>query len=180
MPFVAQHRVTGERIDITRYRNPSKEIQPQDCICPLCEGDLIMRIGLIRQPHFAHRATCESQYKSNPESAAHRNAKLYLQNHLREEFPEYTQATIELEVKLEPIWRVADLLVTFPTGLRQAHEVQLASITTGKLQERTNDYTSMGVDVVWWLGGHANTQENQLWCIETFGYSLSIQYALEE
>ncbi len=43
-------------------------------------------------------------------------------------------ATIDLEVKLQPIWRVVDVLVTFPSGWKQAHEVQLAAITTGELR----------------------------------------------
>ncbi|GER88909.1 hypothetical protein KDW_30710 [Dictyobacter vulcani] len=179
MPFVAEHRTTGERIDITQHKTPHSDINQQDCICPLCGTDLFLRVGLIRQPHFAHRAQCTTQYQSHPETAAHRHGKLYLQHHLKEEFPEYTQATIELEVKLQPIWRVADLLVTFPTGVRQAHEIQLAVITTKELEERTNDYTSMGIDVVWWLGGEADKDHNRQWCVETFGYSLSIQYALE-
>jgi len=64
--------------------------------------------------------------------------------------------------------------VTFPTGWRVAHEVQLASITTEHLQERTNDYTLAGIDVVWWLGKSADTETNRAWCRCTFGYALSL------
>jgi len=175
MPFVAQHKETGERIDVTLVENPRMEINQEQCICPLCEGPFTLRVGLIRRPHFAHRTECNSQYRTHPESAAHLEAKWFLIQHLKKEFPEYSVATIQLEVKLEPIWRVADVLVTFPTGWRQAHEIQLSPITTGELQERTNDYNTMGIDVVWWLGYHADTEINRQWCIQTFGYSLSLQ-----
>ncbi len=176
MPFVAEHKETGARIDVTHAENPRLEIDQEQCVCPLCGGPFTLRAGLIRRPHFAHRvAQCKSQYRTHPESAAHLEAKWFLKHHLREEFPEYMTATIEFEVKLEPIWRIADLMVTFPSGWRQAHEIQLSSITTEELQERTNDYTAMGIDVVWWLGHHADTEINRQWCIETFGYSLSLQ-----
>lgn len=176
VPFVAEHKETGERIDLTQVMNPKTEIDQEQCVCPLCGKPFTLRVGLIRRPHFAHRGSeCQSPYRTHPESAAHREAKLFLMQHLRSEFPEYAGATIQIEVKLEPIWRVADVLVTFPSGWRQAHEVQLSKITIGELQERTNDYTTMGIDVVWWLGRDADKEPNQQWCIETFGYSLSLQ-----
>jgi competence protein CoiA len=179
MPFVAEHRETRARIDVTRVKNPRLEIDQEQCICPLCGAQFTLRVGLIRRAHFAHRNTeCRTQYRFHPESAAHLEAKLFLLDHLREEFPEYSEATIELEVKLEPIWRVADVLVTFPSGWRQAHEIQLSSITVEELRERTNDYTAMGIDVVWWLGRDADHEDQRKWCIETFGYSLSLQLAV--
>jgi hypothetical protein len=35
MPFIAEHRETGARIDITRIDNPRVEIDQEQCISPL-------------------------------------------------------------------------------------------------------------------------------------------------
>ncbi len=181
MPFVAEHKESHARIDITQVANPRLEIDQEQCICPLCGEAFTMRVGMILRPHFAHRIrVCNTEYSTHKESLAHLEAKLYLRDHLRREFPEYSAASIELEVKLQPIWRVADVLVTFPSGWRQAHEVQLASITREELEQRTNDYTSMGIDVVWWLGNQADTDSNRMWCVEKFGYSVSLQLAIQD
>src|SRR5579862_4861666 len=112
VPFVAEHKETKERIDVTHIKSPRTEIDQEHCVCPLCGSPFTLRAGLVRRPHFAHRvAVCETRYRTHPESAAHLEAKMYLLEHLRAEFPEYSLAKIELEVKLEPIWRVADVLV---------------------------------------------------------------------
>lgn len=116
---------------------------------------MIVKAGLVRQHHFAHRGKCTSDYQSHPESPAHRDAKRYLATHLREWFKEYANVPIAYEVPIREVKRVADLLVTFPTGWQVVHEVQLASTTTEDLQRRTNDYTLAGIDVTWWLGKSA-------------------------
>lgn len=177
MPFVARRKGTDERIDITTIEMPRVVLKPGECVCQMCGAEMIVKAGQIRQHHFAHVATCTTEYKSHPESQAHRDAKKFLATHLCEQFQEYAGAVIEYEVPIREVMRIADLLVTFPTGWRVAHEVQLASITTEELQERTNDYTLAGIDVVWWLGRSANTPANRNWSREIFGYALLLNMA---
>jgi competence CoiA-like predicted nuclease len=174
MPFIAIRKATGERIDITAIEYPRAALTSGECLCQLCGAPMIVKAGLVRQHHFAHAGRCTSDYQSHPESPAHREAKRYLVTHLREWFKEYENTRIAYEVPIPEVKRIADLLVTFPTGWRVAHEVQLASITTEQLQERTNDYTLAGIDVVWWLGKSADTETNRAWCRCTFGYALSL------
>lgn len=174
MPFIARHKETEERIDITRIPNPRQVLKAGDCVCQLCGVPMIIKAGAILRAHFAHVTSCTSDYQSHPESAEHREAKVYLATHLKEAFKEYTDAQIEYEVPLPEVKRIADLLITFPMGWRIAHEVQLASITTETLEARTNDYARAGVDAVWWLGKSANTPANRAWCRETFGYALCL------
>ena len=174
MPFVAKRKGTGERVDITLMENPRGVLKPGECICQVCGMPMIVKAGLVRQHHFAHVGRCSSDYQSHPESPAHQDAKRFLAANLHEQFREYANTTIEYEVPIPEVRRVADLLVTFPTGWRVAHEVQLASITTEQLQERTNDYILAGIDVVWWLGKSADTEANRAWCRCTFGYALSL------
>lgn len=175
MPFIALHKETKDRIDITTINNPRQFLKSGDCICQLCERPMIVKAGLILRPHFAHYVDdCHTDYESHPESQDHREGKLFLASHLRETFEEYTDSTIEYEVPIPEVRRIADLLVTFPAGWRVAHEVQLASITTEKLEDRTNDYARAGIDVVWWLGKSANTPANRDWCRKTFGHAFCL------
>jgi competence protein CoiA len=176
MPFVAKRKATGERVDITLIENPRAVLKQGECICQVCDTPMIVKAGLVRQHHFAHVGRCPSDYQSHPESPAHQDAKRFLAANLRGQFREYANTTIEYEVPIPEVRRIADLLVTFPTGWRVAHEVQLASITTEQLQERTNDYTLAGIDVVWWLGKSADTPANREWCRSTFGYTLSLTF----
>jgi competence protein CoiA len=174
MPFIAMLKATGERIDITAIENPRAALTSGECLCQLCRHPMIVKAGLVRQHHFAHVGRCPSEYLSHPESPAHWEAKLYLATHLREWFKEYSDVHIAYEVPIPEVKRIADILVNFPMGWRVAPRGQLASITTEHLQERINDYTLAGIDVVWWLGKSADTETNRAWCRDTFGFALSL------
>lgn len=180
MPFVAIHAETEERIDITEIENPREVLRSGDCVCQLCGEPLIVKAGLIVTPHFAHYAECTSDYQSHPETPAHREAKRLLRQYLRDEFAEYANAKIEIEVPIPEARRVADVMATFPMGWRVAHEIQLSSITTRGLQERTNDYSNAGIDVVWWLGKSADTPANRRWCVDNFGYVFVLNLSEDE
>jgi competence protein CoiA len=170
MPFVALHKETKKRIDITTINNPRQVLKAGDCICQLCEKPMIIKAGEVLQAHFAHQSSCpSSEYSSQPESPEHRAAKKYLAEHLVEEFPEYEGATIEYEVPIPEVRRIADLLATWPNGHRKALEVQLSAITIEHLRKRTEDYERAGINVVWWLGKSAFTKTNVNWCLETIG-----------
>jgi len=175
MPFIALDTQTNQRIDITTIEHPRLVLKKEHLVCQLCHKSMLIKAGMVRQAHFAHIATtCTPEYEVHPESQAHRDAKAFLAEHLRISFKEYTNAEIAYEVPIPEVRRVADLLALFPMGWRVAHEIQLASITTDELQQRTDDYEQAGIDVVWWLGKSANTETNRTWCEKTFGYALTI------
>jgi len=58
MPFVALHKETKARIDITAVNNPRQFLKSGDCICQLCGEPMIVKAGEILQAHFAHHAAC--------------------------------------------------------------------------------------------------------------------------
>lgn len=174
MPFVAIDRESGKRIDITAVINPRTALKAGEHVCQLCGQPMIIKAGLIVAAHFAHKATCPTDYKSHPESPEHRQGKILVARSLRENVSEYSTAAIEYEVPIPEVKRVADVLVTFPMGWRVAHEIQLASITTEELARRTEDYLHAGIDVVWWLGKSADTPANRAWCEGVLGFSLSL------
>ena len=176
MPFIALERTTGKRVDITLLQQPREDLQAGEYVCQLCSAPMMVKAGLIRRAHFAHVSSCPTDYQAHPESPEHRAAKIYLREQLPKRFTDYKHVTLEYEVPIKEVKRVVDLLATFPKGHRIAHEVQLASITTEELEERTQDYERASVDVVWWLGRSANTPANRDWCLATFGVIFLIDH----
>jgi competence CoiA-like predicted nuclease len=175
MSFVALRKDTRERVDITQYPSPKKEaLKHFVLICQKCEGILYVKEGDVRAAHFAHMpgVHCEAA----EESQKHRNGKLYLRDHLKDIFPEYAEARFDFEYHVPGVDRIIDLLVTLPDGRKIAHEVQLASITTKTLWERTDDYAQAGISTVWWLGGSAHTTTNVQWCLQQFEAAYILQY----
>jgi competence CoiA-like predicted nuclease len=178
MPFIARDRSTNARIDITRYEKPREILVAADIICQFCEQPMIIRAGMIVRAHFAHKVDCASDYVGHPESQEHLEGKSLVAERLRQEIAEYSTASIDFEVPIPEVKRIADIMVLFPNGWRIAHEIQLASITTATLQQRTEDYLHAGVDLVWWLGKSADTPANRHWCEQYFGYALSINMSV--
>ena len=180
MPFVARLKTTGERVDITQYPSPRDVFRKGDCVCQMCGAELgiraeYSRLGYKVSAHFYHFRECQSEYGAHPESYEHLMAKVLLREKLLEFYRQYGNPQIDLEVPIPMAWRargrIVDLLVTWTMGWREAHEIQLASITPQELEERTNDYARAGIDVIWWLGGRAATSANRDWCIGAFGES---------
>ena len=174
MPFVALDVETNKRVDITKIEYPRLALKRENMRCQLCHTPLLIKAGIQKKAHFAHVSQCSSDYGVHPETEDHRRAKLFIAEHLQQEFKDYTSATIEYEVPIPEVKRVADLLATFPMGWRVAHEIQLAPITVEELRQRTEDYECAGIDVVWWLGKRANTDGNRAWCEDAFGYAVTI------
>jgi competence CoiA-like predicted nuclease len=180
MPFVALHKDSKERIVILNYENPRANLKSGDCICQMCEAPLIVRSGLIRRPHFAHYGDCKTDYRYHPESIEHLSCKHEVAETLKRTFKSYADTKIAYEYRIPEIMRVADIMITFPMGWRVVHEIQLSSITSRELEERTNDYLSAKIDIVWWLGRSANTPANLSWCLRNIGYVYCIFTNLAE
>lgn len=171
MPFIALKKSTGERVDITKLKNPREELVKGDLICQLCGIPMIIKSGVVRRPHFAHQPNipCTTDYGYHPESDEHRAGKELIAKTLMKELEGYSTARIEYEWRCEETKRVADVAVLFPNGWVVVHECQLSSITVEELETRTEDYLNAGIDVVWWLGKNADTSTNRQWCIKIFG-----------
>lgn len=184
MPFVARLKSTGARVCLEDYRNPKAELPPHDLVCQFedCGGALLIRSGLRVRPHFAHRpsAPCGTRFESHPESAAHRHGKRVVAEWLRKdcEANGFASVRIEFEVAIKEAGRVADVLVTFPSGSREAHEIQIASITPQDLQRRTDAYRNEGIDVVWWLGegSSADNRANRQWVLDQCGECVLLSF----
>lgn len=177
MPFVAMQRSTGRRIDITRVANPAKDIDRTDIVCPHCEARMTVVSGAVVVSHFRHVVTCTSPMNQHGETIEHLIGKRYVADYLRGYHG--TTATIDFEVPIAEVSRIADVMVVFQNGNRVAHEIQLASITAEELEQRTADYWIAEVDVVWWLGKSAYTDNNREWCLGRFGEVRRLEYTYQ-
>lgn len=175
MPLVALDQ-DGQRVDITKYKEPRQELSAMTFQCQACKVKMILKAGFIVRAHFAHMPGALCSYASHPESIEHLQAKEFLALRLKDWFAEYADAEPLLEVPIPEVKRIADIVFRFPGGWSIIHEVQLASITVRELKQRTEDYLRAGFDTFWWLGKTANTEINRSWCEQTFGFALSIDF----
>lgn len=111
--------------------------------CPSCQAPVILKIGEINIPHFAHknRTFCDSF--SEPESSLHLHGKLLLHH-----FFHRLHFKVELEAYLTEIRQRADLLVEE----RYAIEFQCSTIPVSQLKERSNGYKQLHIHPVWIKG----------------------------
>ena len=176
MPLISLDKKTKERVDITEYYAPKIELKGRELECQECGGQMMIKHGLIVVPHFAHypdpARTCFYESESMEHLMAKKALVLRLSGKGQRYQAIYTGAKFDYEVTLKEngIVRRADILVTYPDGSREIHEIQLSPIATQDLQQRTADYLSMGATVFWWLGPKAATVPNKSWCMEEHGY----------
>lgn len=168
MPLTGKIVSFGQTIYIWKLADPWSEIQKGDLVCKLCGNPMGIRQGLVRAWHFFHYQTCTSALRQHPESAEYMAAKHRLLEFMWGQFMD-SLASAKVEEPVPEVNRVADILLTFKTGWRVAHEVQLSSITTGELEARTRDYLDAGLVVYWWLGKQAATETNRQWCLNEIG-----------
>lgn len=174
--LTAKYKDTGEELNITKFENPRNEIDKERLVCKFCKGKVSIKDGMLRAKHFFHINTCTSDFERHPESPQHNLGKEIIGNHIKEYWNEYAKAEIKFEYPVKEVKRIIDVAMIFPNGWIVAHEIQLSSITIESLENRTNDYRNLGIDVFWWLGKSADTKANREWSIEKYGQSLSIDY----
>ena len=173
--LTAKYRDGNDIIDITKYVTPRKDIDKERLICKLCGGKVSIKHGLLVTKHFFHLSGCTNDFARHPESAEHNLGKELIASHVQKNWKEFSNVRVEFEYPFPEIKRIADVAMIFPSGWIVVHEIQLASITNEHLKKRTEDYNAVGADCFWWLGKSADSPANRTWCIDNYGYSLSLQ-----
>lgn len=121
-----------------------KETNP--FFCPQCKEPLLLKIGTIKIPHFAHlkNNACDSFF-SEGESAAHLLGKQQLYSLFTR-----LQLPTVVEPYLPQIQQRPDLLVT-KDDEQYAIEFQCSKIAGPLFQNRTNGYQAVNINPVWLL-----------------------------
>tara|TARA_Y100000310_G_scaffold300838_1_gene336825 strand:- start:1412 stop:2161 length:750 start_codon:yes stop_codon:yes gene_type:complete len=120
------------------------EVSKQDgpFLCPECSCDVIVKKGKVRIHHFSHLPEAECRY-SNGETELHRKAK----RDIYEALSSYRHVElVEVERRLRHVR--ADIYLE-SQGRRFAIEVQRSVLTTDDAEQRTEEYRSLGIHVLW-------------------------------
>jgi len=176
--LTAKYKDSSVEIDITKFDNPRESIDKSRLCCKFCNERISIKQGLLRINHFYHLSTCKSDFERHPESIQHNYGKRLVAEHVKKYWEDFSSVEIKFEFALPEIKRIADIAMIFPSGWIVVHEIQLANITIENLKKRTDDYQRIGIDTFWWLGKSADSTTNRTWCIEKFGYSLSLNYEI--
>ena len=92
------------------------------------------------------------------ESPLHLEAKRFVASHLEKEVGNLAGVEIRLEHRIavgDGRWRIADVALLVHGQVREVHETQCALIDEQTIQNRNDDYASLGIATYWWVAGNA-------------------------
>lgn len=126
--------------------------------CPLCNGRVIVKIGVQRISHFAHVQLSPTCNEYERETEYHLQAKKQLYHWLKKQC-----SNVALEVFLPEIKQRPDLMFTFQ-GKTYCLEYQCSPISEKVFDKRTNGYVKNGLIPLWILGANRiqRKQTNQI------------------
>ena len=111
--------------------------------CPSCQAPLLLKIGEINIPHFAHQTLSTCDNFSEPESSHHLQGKLLLY-----QFFHQLGFKVELESYIPQIRQRADLLVNGQFAI----EFQCSMIPVTQLNQRSEGYRRLSMHPLWIKG----------------------------
>jgi len=118
--------------------------------CPCCKGEVILKKGSVKLPHFAHKNKIDCIGDSENETQEHIQGKMLIAKNC-EKFGVF----YELECYLPEINQRADVLINKQIAI----EFQCSSLSIEKLKERTMQYQTHGYQVFWILGENLALKE---------------------
>jgi competence protein CoiA len=112
--------------------------------CPDCHEEVILKSGAGRANHFAHANPIACKFATG-ESNAHRSCKLEIFLALQK-IPGVSNLALE-----RPVGNVRPDVSATIRGSKVAIEVQISSLSTETIQQRTIEYAREGMFVLWLL-----------------------------
>lgn len=132
--------------------------------CTQCFTPVVLKVGDIKIPHFAHKTLSGCDYSNEPESSLHLHGKLSLH-----QFFQKHQLQSELEKFLPAIRQRADLLVEGQTAI----EFQCSTIPPNKVIQRSTGYSQLKIDPIW-IGGLKNPPNESIQEIRLKAYETEL------
>lgn len=111
--------------------------------CPACKGQLLLKIGEVTIPHFAHFKNKHCSVFSEGEGRLHIKGKILLYNWFKAQ-----GIPVRLEPYLARIKQRPDLLLKIKNTYK-AIEFQYSPISSTKVLQRTRGYTSLKIETIW-------------------------------
>ena len=111
--------------------------------CPLCRGEVVLKLGNKRVHHFAHKkdTICATEYE--PESLYHMKGKKDLYTWVKNQ-----GFTVEVEPYIQPIHQRPDILIR-DRRKTYALEFQCSPISEQLFKKRTSAYLKAGIQPIW-------------------------------
>lgn len=125
----------------SRRVSASAAVRGGDYECPGCHEPVVLKRGRVKIAHFSHQKNGLCVRQEEPETAEHLSGKWQIQQ----------QFNGDLEVYLSVISQRPDILCRRANRLI-AIEFQCSALSTSRLEERTDGYRKLGIEVVWLLG----------------------------
>lgn len=113
--------------------------------CPHCSSPLILKIGNIKIPHFAHTSKLPCILETKKETPDHIWSKALLYKRLSQLFQD-----VKLEYFVKEVQQIPDLLIT-ERGYRIAIEIQCSTIPLSEIKERTEGFRKGNIHPIWIL-----------------------------
>lgn len=158
-------------LDSSYSRDKLKQLKMQHTFyCPQCNEEVLLKIGQVMSPHFAHRANshCDRAF-SEGETEDHLKGKIALYYFLKN----YSN-----HVKLEPTFRALfqrpDIYIE-KNQKSYAVEFQCSTISTELLQKRTRTYCQHDIHPIWIY----RTKDEWITCVQQIT-TLSINRFLQQ
>jgi competence protein CoiA len=112
-------------------------------ICPGCNSEVVLKKGLLKTHHFAHKASCNCQFGQG-ESELHRQAKQEIYDNLCQ----VDWFTCEMEKSFDSVR--SDIWVKSErTDREYAIEIQISNLSLPQIIHRTKCYKQLGIYVLW-------------------------------
>jgi competence CoiA-like predicted nuclease len=125
-----------------------------ELICEKCGQEVQLRVNDPRQrtPHFSHKITdnkCPFTNNDFRESEDHKKGKMLLYHYFKDKYPDVKPM---LNHRFSNR-RKADLYIEFNNGDKLAVEYQRTELDILEWQERQDEYTKEGINVIWLIAG---------------------------
>lgn len=129
------------------------------CPFPDCPQPQLKAVARARRRDgFSH---LPGAHKHAPESVNHLQGKAVVADWLRSIFgPDVVAMEAASDTQRT---RVADVMLTLPSGLRMAFEIQYAPLTVHQWLERHDSYREQGIVDVWLWGAHSPGKGSLAW-----------------
>lgn len=124
----------------------SRKLKGRRFFCPVCGGELAVKLGLQKAPHFAHKQNKSCSIDIEPESAYHLEGKRQLYVWLKTQ-----QASPILEPYIKNINQRPDIMAKIK-GRMLAVEYQCATLAPDVFQKRTEGFKQAGIIPQWIVG----------------------------
>ncbi|MGR3763552.1 competence protein CoiA [Rossellomorea sp. NS-SX7] len=136
-PFTTIHHTKEELLKIRNTMSPF--------LCPHCSSPLILRVGNMKIPHFAHTSKSPCILGSKKETPNHVLGKALLYQRLLQLFED-----VKLECYVKELNQIPDLLITMK-GELVAVEIQCSTIPLSEINQRTQGYRKKKIHPLWML-----------------------------